>query len=541
MTAKQVIFGDSARRRLAAGVDLLANAVKTTLGPKGRSVVLDRGYASPALTRDGVTVAREIDFADPLQNMGAQLAKQAAARTGDAAGDGTTTATLLTQAIVREGLKHVASGFSPMELKRGIDQAVAAIVAELAVLARPVASSQEIAQVASVSANGDAAIGDIIARAFERVGKDGVITVEDGPSLQDDLVVSEGLQFERGYLSPYFISDAARQVAELERPLILLADIKIANIRELLPLLELAAKAARPLLIVAQDVEGEALAGLVVNHTRGLLKSVAVKAPGFGERRRESLEDLAALTGARVLSDDSGLTLAQVSLGDLGQARRVEAGREHTIVIDGGGTPRQIATRSEQIKAQIDTTSAGYDRDKLQARLAGLAGGVAVIRAGAATESALTEKKARLEDALHATRAAIAEGVVTGGGVALLRARQAIGQLRGANADQDAGIAIVLRAVEEPLRQIVVNAGGAPSVVVECVLQGTGGFGHNAADGSYGDLVELGVLDPAKVTRTALQNAASVAGLLLTIDTAVYAIPLPPDAHDDHHHHEEAA
>ncbi|MFS2007207.1 chaperonin GroEL [Duganella sp. CT11-25] len=541
MTAKEVIFGDSARRRLAAGVDLLANAVKTTLGPKGRSVVLDRGYASPALTRDGVTVAREIDFADPLRNMGAQLAKQAAARTGDAAGDGTTTATLLTQAIVREGMKHVASGFSPMELKRGIDQAVAAIVAELAVLARPVASSQEIAQVASISANGDAAIGDIIARAFERVGKDGVITVEDGPSLQDDLVVSEGLQFERGYLSPYFISDAARQVAELERPLILLADIKIANIRELLPLLELVAKAARPLLIVAQDVEGDALAGLVVNHTRGLLKSVAVKAPGFGERRRESLEDLAALTGARVLSDDSGLTLAQVSLGDLGQARRVEAGREHTIVIDGGGTPRQIATRSEQIKAQIDATSAGYDRDKLQARLAGLAGGVAVIRAGAATESALTEKKARLEDALHATRAAIAEGVVTGGGVALLRARQAIGQLRGANADQDAGIAIVLRAVEEPLRQIVVNGGGAPSVVVERVLQGTGGFGHNAADGSYGDLVELGVLDPAKVTRTALQNAASVAGLLLTIDSAVYAIPLPPDAHDDHHHHEEAA
>jgi chaperonin GroEL len=541
MTAKEVIFGDSARRRLAAGVDLLANAVKTTLGPKGRSVVLDRGHGSPALTKDGVTVAREIDFADPLRNMGAQLAKQAAARTGDAAGDGTTTATLLTQAIVREGLKHVASGFSPMELKRGIDQAVAAIVAELAVLARPMASSQEIAQVASISANGDAAIGDIIARAFERVGKDGVITVEDGPSLQDDLVVSEGLQFERGYLSPYFISDAARQVAELERPLILLADIKIANIRELLPLLELVAKAARPLLIVAQDVEGEALAGLVVNHTRGLLKSVAVKAPGFGERRRESLEDLAALTGARVLSDDSGLTLAQVSLGDLGQARRVEAGREHTIVIDGGGTPRQIATRSEQIKAQIDATSAGYDRDKLQARLAGLAGGVAVIRAGAATESALTEKKARLEDALHATRAAIAEGVVTGGGVALLRARQAIGQLRGANADQDAGIAIVLRAVEEPLRQIVVNGGGAPSVVVERVLQGTGGFGHNAADGSYGDLVELGVLDPAKVTRTALQNAASVAGLLLTIDSAVYAIPLPPDAHDDHHHHEEAA
>ena len=539
MTAKEVIFGDSARRRLASGVDLLANAVKTTLGPKGRSVVLERGYAAPALTRDGVTVAREIDFADPLLNMGAQLAKQAAAITGDAAGDGTTTATLLTQAIVREGLKHIAAGFSPMELKRGIDRAVAAIVAELAALARPVASSQEIAQVASISANGDAGIGDLIARAFERVGKDGVITVEDGPSLLDDLVISEGLQFDRGYLSPYFISDAARQVAELERPLILLADMKIANIRELLPVLELVAKAARPLLIVAQDVEGEALAGLVVNHTRGLLKSIAVKAPGFGERRRDSLEDLAALTGARVLSDDSGLTLAQVSLGDLGQARRVEVGKEHTIVIDGGGTQQQIAARSEQIKAQIAATSAGYDRDKLQGRLAGLAGGVAVIRVGAATEAELSEKKARLEDALHATRAAIAEGVVAGGGVALLRARQAA-QPRGVNADQDAGIAIVLRAVEEPLRQIIINGGGAPSVVLERVLQGSGNFGHNAADGSYGDLAELGVLDPAKVTRAALQNAASVAGLLLTIDTAVYAIPLPPSEHDDHHHEEAA-
>ena len=539
MTAKEVIFGDSARRRLASGVDLLANAVKTTLGPKGRSVVLDRGHAAPALTKDGVTVAREIDFFDPLQNMGAQLAKQAAAITGDAAGDGTTTATLLTQAIVREGLKHVAAGFSPMDLKRGIDLAVAAIVAELAALARPVASIQEIAQVAAISANSDAAIGDIIARAFERVGKDGVITVEDGPTLQDDLVTSEGLQFERGYLSPYFISDPARQVAELERPLILLADIKIANVRELLPLLELVAKAARPLLIVAQDVEGDALAGLVVNHTRGLLKCVAVKAPGFGERRRDRLEDLAALTGARVLSDDSGLTLAQATLGDLGQARRVEVGKEHTIVIDGGGTAPQIAVRSSEIKAQIAATSAGYDRDKLQQRLAGLAGGVAVIRVGAATEAELSEKKARLEDALHATRAAVAEGVVTGGGVALLRARQAARTI-GANADQDAGIAIVLRAVEEPLRQIVINGGGAPSVVLERVLQGSGNFGHNAADGSYGDLVELGVLDPAKVTRTALQNAASVAGLLLTIDTAVYAIPPPPSEHDDHHHEEAA-
>jgi chaperonin GroEL len=540
MTAKDVVFGDSARRRLASGVDLLANAVKTTLGPKGRSVVLERGHAGPALTRDGVTVAREIDFADPLQNMGAQLVRQAAAHTGDAAGDGTTTATLLTQAIVREGLKHVAAGYSPMELKRGIDQAVAMIAAQLAILARPVASSAEIAQVASISANGDTAIGAIIARAFEQVGNDGVITVEDGPSLHDELVISEGLQFERGYLSPYFISDAERQVAELERPLILLADARIANVRELLPVLELVAKAARPLLIVAQDVEGEALAGLVVNHARGLLKSVAVKAAGFGERRRESLEDLAALTGARVLSDDSGLTLAQVSLGDLGQARRVEVGKGHTIVIDGGGTQQQIAARAEQIKAQVAATSEGYDREKLQARLAGLAGGVAVIRVGAATETELAEKKARLEDALHATRAAIAEGVVAGGGVALLRARQAV-QAHGANADQDAGIAIVLRAIEEPLRQIVINGGGAPSVVLERVLRGSGNFGYNAANGGYGDLVELGVLDPAKVTRAALQNAASVAGMLLTIDTAVYAIPLPPAEHDDHHHEEEAA
>lgn len=541
MTAKEVIFGDSARRRLAAGVDLLANAVKTTLGPKGRSVALERGHAAPALTKDGVTVAREIDFTDPLWNMGAQLAKQAAARTGDAAGDGTTTATLLTQAIVREGLKHVAAGFSPIELKRGIDRAVAAIVAGLAMLARPVDSNQEIAQVASISANGDIAIGAIIARAFERVGKDGVITVEDGPSLQDDLVISEGLQFERGYLSPYFTTDASRQMAELERPLILLADIRITNVRELLPLLELVAKTARPLLIVAQDVEGEALAGLLVNHARGLLKSAAVKAPGFGERRRDSLEDLAALTGARVLSDDSGLTLAQVTLDDLGEARRVEVGKEHTIIIDGGGTAQQIAAHTDRIKAQISAASAGYDRDKLQARLAGLAGGVAVIRVGAATEGELDEKKARLEDALHATRAAIAEGVIAGGGVALLRARQALGELSGANADQDAGIAIVLRAVEEPLRQIVVNGGGLPSVVLERVLQGTGNFGHNAADGSYGDLVELGILDPARVTRVALQNAASVAGLILTIDSAIYAIPLPPAEHDDHHHHEEAA
>jgi chaperonin GroEL len=540
MAAKEVIFGGSVRRRLASGVDIVANAVRLTLGPKGRNVVLERGHAGPVLTKDGVTVAREIDFEDPLQNIGAQLIREVAARTGNEAGDGTTTATVLAQSIVREGLKYVSAGFSPIELKRGIDKTVTAIVAELAASARPVSGNREIAQVATVSANADAVIGGIIAKAFERVGNDGVITVEDGPSLEDDLVIAEGLQFKRGYLSPYFISDAERQVAELERPLILLADAKIANVRELLPLLELVAKAARPLLIVAEDVEGEALAGLVVNHSRGLLKCVAVKAPGFGERRRDSLEDLATLTGARVVSADSGLTLAQVTLADLGEARRVEVGKEHTIVIDGDGTAESIQVRASRIKAQIDATPAGYDRDKLQERLAGLAGGVAVIRLGAATEAALSEKKARLEDALHATRAALAEGIVPGGGVALLRARQSLGELRGANADQDAGIAIVLRAVEEPLRQIVSNGGGQPSVVLARLLQGSGNFGYNAADGSYGDLLELGVLDPAKVTRVALQNAASVAGLLLSTEAGIYSIPLPPSA-DDHHHHEEAA
>lgn len=539
MAAKEVIFGDSARRRIVSGIDIVANAVRLTLGPNGRNVVLERGHASPVLTKDGVTVAREIDFEDPLQNIGAQLIREVAARTGNDAGDGTTTATVLAQSIVREGLKYVSAGFSPMELKRGIDKAVMAIVAELAASARPLSGNREIAQVATVSANADAVIGGIIARSFERVGNDGVITVEDGPSLEDDLIIAEGLQFKRGYLSPYFISDAERQVAELERPLILLADAKIANVRELLPLLELVAKTARPLLIVAEDVEGEALAGLVVNHSRGLLKSVAVKAPGFGERRRDSLEDLAALTGARVVSADSGLPLAQVTLADLGEARRVEVGKEHTIVIDGRGAEESIQVRTGQIKAQIDATPAGYDRDKLQERLAGLAGGVAVIRLGAATEAALSEKKARLEDALHATRAALAEGIVPGGGVALLRARQSLGKLRGANADQDAGIAIILRAVEEPLRQIVVNSGGLPAVVLARLLQGSGNFGYNAADGSYGDLLELGILDPAKVTRVALQNAASVAGLLLSTEAGIYSIPLPPSADD--HHHEEAA
>ena len=536
MDAKDVVFGHEARVRLAFGVKLLANAVKVTLGPRGRHAILERGLAAPVLTKDGVTVAREITLADPLQNMGVQLATEASARTGESVGDGTTTAAVLTQAILREGLKHAASGFSPIELKRGIDLATTAIVKQLAVLARELASSGEIAQVATVSANGDSGIGALIARAFDKVGKDGVITVEDGPTLQDELVMTEGLRFGRGYLSPHFVSDSERGVAELERPLILLVDQKIDNLRELLPVLELAVKAARPLLVVAEDVRGDALAGLVLNHARGALKAVAVKAPGYGDRRRAGLEDLAALTGARLVSSDSGLTLAALDLGDLGGARRVEVGKEHSIIIDGAGTRERIDARASQVKAEIDAASAGYDRDKLQERLAGLAGGVAVIRLGAATEVELSEKKARLEDALHATRAAVAEGVVVGGGMALLRARQALPALRGANADQDAGIAILLRAVEEPLRQIAINAGDAPSVVLARVLEGTGDFGYNAADGSYGDLATPGVLDPAKVTRIALQNAASIAGLLLTTDAGVYAIPKPRDPHDDHHH-----
>jgi chaperonin GroEL len=542
MAVKEIIFGNGARKRLAAGADVLANAVKVTLGPKGNNVMLERSHSAPTLVKDGATVAREIDLADPLRNMGAQLLKEAASRTGEDAGDGTTTAIVLAQAIVREGLKYVSAGFSPIELKRGIDHAVAVVVEELALLAQPVATNREIAQVATVSANGDASIGDIIARAFEQAGNDGVITVEDGPSLQDDLMLSEGLQFKRGYLSPYFINDAERQLARLERPLILLSDQKISNVRELLRVLELAAQAARPLLIVAADVEGEALAGLVVNHARGLLKSVAVKAPGFGERRRESLEDLAALTGARVLSEDVGLTLANLTLADLGQARLVEAGKEHTLVIEGAGLAEEISARSAQIKTEIARASSPYDRDKLKERLAGLAGGVAIIRLGASTELELAEKKARLEDALHATRAAIDEGVVPGGGVALLRARQALARRPNGplvTAGQDAGVAIVLRALEEPLRQIVINGGGQPEAVLNRVLEGTGNFGYNAADERYGDLANLGVLDPVKVTRSALQNAASVAGLLLLTDAGIYAVPLPPPAHDHHHDHDQ--
>ncbi|ROR22686.1 chaperonin GroEL [Comamonas sp. BIGb0124] len=525
MAAKQVVFGDDARAKIVQGVNILANAVKVTLGPKGRNVVLERSFGSPTVTKDGVSVAKEIELKDKLENIGAQLVKEVASKTNDNAGDGTTTATVLAQAIVREGFKYVAAGFNPTDLKRGIDKAVTAVVAEIKNIAKPTTTSKEIAQVGSISANSDEDVGQIIANAIDKVGKEGVITVEDGKSLINELDVVEGMQFDRGYLSPYFINNPEKQVALLDNPFVLLFDKKISNIRDLLPTLEQVAKAGRPLLIIAEDVEGEALATLVVNTIRGILKVVAVKAPGFGDRRKAMLEDIAILTGGKVIAEEVGLTLEKVTLADLGQAQRVEIGKENTIIIDGAGAADDIEARVKQIRIQIEEATSDYDREKLQERVAKLAGGVAVIRVGAATEVELKEKKARVEDALHATRAAVEEGVVAGGGVALLRARSAIKDLKGDNADQDAGIKIVLRAVEEPLRQIVANAGDEPSVVVARVLEGTGNFGYNAANGTYGDLVELGVLDPAKVTRSALQNAASVASLILTTDAIVAELP----------------
>ncbi|MEJ2801244.1 chaperonin GroEL [Comamonadaceae bacterium PP-2] len=525
MAAKQVVFGDDARAKIVQGVNILANAVKVTLGPKGRNVVLERSFGSPTVTKDGVSVAKEIELKDKLENIGAQLVKEVASKTNDNAGDGTTTATVLAQAIVREGFKYVAAGFNPTDLKRGIDKAVTAVVAEIKNIAKPTTTSKEIAQVGSISANSDEDVGQIIANAIDKVGKEGVITVEDGKSLINELDVVEGMQFDRGYLSPYFINNPEKQVALLDNPFVLLFDKKISNIRDLLPTLEQVAKAGRPLLIIAEDVEGEALATLVVNTIRGILKVVAVKAPGFGDRRKAMLEDIAILTGGKVIAEEVGLTLEKVTLADLGQAQRVEIGKENTIIIDGAGAADDIEARVKQIRIQIEEATSDYDREKLQERVAKLAGGVAVIRVGAATEVELKEKKARVEDALHATRAAVEEGVVAGGGVALLRARSAIKDLKGDNPDQDAGIKIVLRAVEEPLRQIVANAGDEPSVVVARVLEGTGNFGYNAANGTYGDLVELGVLDPAKVTRSALQNAASVASLILTTDAIVAELP----------------
>ncbi|TAK92489.1 MAG: chaperonin GroEL [Burkholderiaceae bacterium] len=525
MAAKQVVFGDDARAKIVNGVNILANAVKVTLGPKGRNVVLERSFGAPTVTKDGVSVAKEIELKDKLENMGAQLVKEVASKTSDNAGDGTTTATVLAQAIVREGFKYVAAGINPMDLKRGIDKAVIAIVEELKKVSKPTTTNKEIAQVGSISANSDESIGNIIAEAMDKVGKEGVITVEDGKSLENELDVVEGMQFDRGYLSPYFINNPDKQIAIMENPFVLLFDKKISNIRDLLPILEQVAKAGRPLLIVAEDVEGEALATLVVNNIRGILKTVAVKAPGFGDRRKAMLEDIAILTGGTVIAEEIGLTLEKATLQDLGQAKRIEVAKENTIIIDGAGEAKQIESRVKTIRTQIDEASSDYDREKLQERVAKLAGGVAVIKVGAATEVEMKEKKARVEDALHATRAAVEEGIVAGGGVALLRARASITALKGDNADQDAGIKIVLRAVEEPLRQIVANAGDEPSVVINKVLEGKGNFGYNAANGTYGDLVELGVLDPTKVTRSALQNAASVAGLILTTDALVAEQP----------------
>ncbi len=525
MAAKQVLFGDDARVRMVRGINTLANAVKVTLGPKGRNVVLERTFGGPLVTKDGVTVAKEIDLKDKFENMGAQMVREVASKTNDNAGDGTTTATVLAQAIVDEGMKYVAAGMNPMDLKRGIDKAVAAAIEELKKISKPTTTTKEVAQVGAISANSDQEIGDIIAQAMDKVGKEGVITIEDGKSLNNELEVVEGMQFDRGYLSPYFINTPERQAAVLENPLILLHEKKISNIREMLPVLEQVAKTSRPLLIVAEDVDGEALATLVVNSIRGILKVVAVKAPGFGDRRKAMLEDIAILTGGTLISADLGLTLEKCTLEQLGSAKRVEVTKENTTIIDGAGDAQAIEGRVINIRQQIDASTSDYDREKLQERVAKLAGGVALVKVGAATEVEMKEKKARVEDALHATRAAVEEGVVAGGGVALIRAKQAIKDIKGDNDEQNAGIKIVLRAMEEPMRQIVANCGDEPSVVVNQVANGEGNYGFNAQTGEYGDMVAMGVLDPTKVTRTALQNAASVAGLILTTDCMVADIP----------------
>lgn len=525
MAAKQVLFGDDARSKMVRGINVLANAVKVTLGPKGRNVVLDRAFGAPTVTKDGVSVAKEIELKDKFENMGACMVREVASKTSDNAGDGTTTATVLAQAIVDEGMKFVAAGMNPMDLKRGIDKAVTAAIEELRKISKPTTTNKEIAQVGAISANSDAEIGDIISEAMDKVGKEGVITVEDGKSLKNELEVVEGMQFDRGYLSPYFINQPEKQAAVLDNPFILLHDKKISNIRELLPVLEQVAKAARPLVIIAEDIDGEALATLVVNSIRGILKVVAVKAPGFGDRRAAMLEDIAVLTGGTVISTNVGLTLDKATLEQLGTAKKVEVTKENTTIIDGAGQAEAIENRVRNIRTQIEAATSDYDREKLQERVAKLAGGVALIKVGAATEVEMKEKKARVEDALHATRAAVEEGIVAGGGVALIRAKQAIRDIKGDNDEQNAGIRIVLRAMEEPLRQIVANAGDEPSVVVNTVAQGEGNFGYNAQTGEYGDLVEMGVLDPTKVTRTALQNAASVASLILTTDCMVADIP----------------
>ena len=525
MVAKTVVFGDQGRAKLVEGVNVLANAVKVTLGPKGRNVVIERSFGGPAVTKDGVTVAKEIELEDKLANMGAQMVKEVASKTADKAGDGTTTATVLAQAIVKEGMKYVTAGHNPMDLKRGIDQAVSAAVEELTKISKPCTTTKEITQVGSISANSDHNSGRIIAEAMERVGKEGVITVEDGKGLQDELDVVEGMQFDRGYLSPYFITNPDKQVVELDNPFILLCDKKVGNIRDLLPVLESVAKAGKPLLIIAEDVEGEALATLVVNSMRGILKTCAVKAPGFGDRRKAMLEDIAILTGGQVIAEEVGLSLDKATIDHLGQAKRVEIGKENTIIIDGVGEKSTIDARVKSIRTQIDEASSDYDKEKLQERLAKLAGGVAVISVGGATEVEVKEKKDRIDDALHATRAAVEDGIVPGGGVALVRAKQAISSIKGANVDQDAGISIVLRAMEEPARCIAFNAGDSADVIVAEILSKTGNYGYNAATGTYGDMVEQGVIDPTKVTKTALVSAASVAGLILTTDCSIAQVP----------------
>jgi chaperonin GroEL len=525
MSAKEVKFGDSARNRMIKGVNILADAVKVTLGPKGRNVVLEKSFGAPTVTKDGVSVAKEIELSDKFENMGAQMVKEVASQTSDVAGDGTTTATVLAQAMVREGLKAVAAGMNPMDLKRGVDKAVAAAVDELQKLSKPCSDDKEIAQVGTISANSDDSIGNIIAEAMQKVGKEGVITVEEGSGLQNELDVVEGMQFDRGYLSPYFINNQQNMTAELEDPYVLLHDKKISNIRDMLPVLEAVAKAGRPLLIVAEDVEGEALATLVVNTIRGIVKVCAVKAPGFGDRRKAMLQDIAILTGGTVISEEVGLSLEKAGLAELGTAKKIQISKDETTIIDGAGSEKDIKDRVDQIRAQIEETSSDYDREKLQERVAKLAGGVAVIKVGAATEVEMKEKKARVEDALHATRAAVEEGVVPGGGVALIRALQAIKDLKGDNHDQDVGIGLARRAMEEPLRQIVANAGEEASVVVNKVEEKKGNFGYNAATGEYGDMIAMGILDPTKVARTALQNAASVAGLMITTEAMVAEEP----------------
>ncbi len=530
MSAKDIKFGDDARSRMVNGVNILANAVKVTLGPKGRNVVLDKSFGAPTVTKDGVSVAKEIELEDKFENMGAQMVKEVASQTSDVAGDGTTTATVLAQAIVREGMKAVAAGMNPMDLKRGIDKAVVAAVENMHSNSTPCSDTKAIAQVGTISANADISVGNIIAEAMEKVGKDGVITVEEGSSFDTELEVVEGMQFDRGYLSPYFVNDQSTMASELEEPMILLFDKKISNIRELLPILEAVAKSGKPLLIIAEDIEGEALATLVVNNMRGIVKVCAVKAPGFGDRRKAMLQDIAILTGGQVISEEVGLSLEKVTLEDLGSAKKVSITKENSTIIDGAGSAEDIQGRITQIKAQMEESTSDYDTEKMQERLAKIAGGVAVIKVGAATEIEMKEKKARVEDALHSTRAAVEEGVVAGGGVALIRASAAITKLKGDNHDQEVGIQIARRAMEDPMRQIVANAGDEASVVVNQVKASEGNHGYNAATAEYGDMIEMGILDPTKVVRFALQNAASVAGLLITTEVMIADAPADKSA-----------